>query len=74
MQGRWRESARELVFKRKILRPREFWKQTRKLFALSYRFSAETYSWKILRQGGPRYAADLVLAAAKVSKDKCNFE
>jgi len=37
---------------------------TRKLMAPSYRLAAEKYGEKIIRQGGARYAADLVMKAS----------
>ena len=39
--------------------------RTRELLSPSYRLAAETYSWAILRGGGARHAADLVLGAAE---------
>lgn len=38
---------------------------TREVMSDPYHLAAETYSRKILRQGGPRFAADLILAAAR---------
>jgi UDP:flavonoid glycosyltransferase YjiC (YdhE family) len=45
-------------------RPESVLEHTRRLSTLSYSLAAEAYSWKVLRGGGARYAADLVLAAA----------
>jgi UDP:flavonoid glycosyltransferase YjiC (YdhE family) len=39
--------------------------KTRELLSPSYRLAAESYSWAILRGGGARHAADLVLEVAE---------
>jgi UDP:flavonoid glycosyltransferase YjiC (YdhE family) len=44
---------------------------TREVMSDSYRLAAETYSRKILHQGGPRFAADLVVEAAKRGLSEC---
>lgn len=45
--------------------PEKLLAATREVVSVSYRLAAETYSWKILRQGGARFAGDLVLQTAK---------
>ncbi len=41
--------------------PEQLLESTLQLMSPSYRLAAETYSWKILRGGGARHAADLVI-------------
>ncbi|MGO9121590.1 MAG: glycosyltransferase, partial [Desulfomonilaceae bacterium] len=45
--------------------PEQVLEKTRELLSPSYRSAAETYSWAVLRGGGARHAADLVLGAAE---------
>ena len=45
--------------------PKKVLENTLQLLSPSYRLAAETYSWEILRGGGARNAADLVIKAAE---------
>jgi len=45
--------------------PKQLLENTLQLMSPSYRLAAETYSWKILRGGGARHAADLVIKATE---------
>ena len=45
--------------------PKKVLENTLQLLSPSYRLAAETYSWEILRGGGARHAADLVIKAAE---------
>ena len=45
--------------------PKKVLENTLQLLSPSYHLAAETYSWEILRGGGARHAADLVIKAAE---------
>lgn len=50
--------------------PSKVLQAVRDLLNPSYALANESYSWKVLQQGGPRYAADLVLSAGTMSPRK----
>jgi UDP:flavonoid glycosyltransferase YjiC (YdhE family) len=45
--------------------PKKVLENTLQLLSPAYRLAAETYSWEILKGGGARHAADLVIKAAE---------